>query len=216
MMGLEIAAFLFLTFASEPTQARILAWLALTPESLVRGHVWKLVTTSLLAEGGVAFFFDLLMLWLFIPTLEQWYGPKRFLAFALATTVTGNLASALVGLALAPSFPVLGLSPFIYASIAAYGVLFGSQPVQFFGVIPMKARTLAIGVAVVVALFVLLDRQWVDGAGFFAAMGLAWVLTSGVVTPNLWWLRLRRWRLRRRYQVLDGGQSGLKKKRWMN
>jgi hypothetical protein len=123
-----------------------------------------------------------------------------------------------VGLAIGEPFvPIMGLSAFIYASIAAFGVAYANQPVQFFGVIPIKGKTLAIGITAFLLLFVLLNREWVNGAGFFAAMGLAWAITSGFWQPNVWWLKWRRWRIRRRYQVLDGGASDTPpKKRYLN
>ena len=33
--------------------------------------------------------------------------------------------------------PILGLTPFIYASIVAFGIIYARQPVQFFGVLPL-------------------------------------------------------------------------------
>jgi hypothetical protein len=115
--------------------------------------------------------------------------------------------------------PIYGLTPFIYGSIVAFGVLFSEQPVQLFGVMPIKGRSLALGAAALMALMVLLDKQWVRGAGAFAAMGLAYVMTSGTWTPNLWWLQWKRWRARRKLGVVDGGMSGKKKadkQKWVN
>jgi membrane associated rhomboid family serine protease len=156
------------------------------------------------------------MLWMFVPVLESFWGTRRFLVFFAVTTVVANLAASLTGLAIGqPGIPILGVTAFIYASIAAFGVAFANQPVQFFGVIPIRGRVLAIGISAFLLLFVLLNREWVNGAGFFAAMGAALAITHGVWQPNVWWLRWRKWRLRRRYQVLEGGASD-SKKRYLN
>lgn len=214
LIGLSVGVFLLYLFSSEDTRGRLLEWLALTPDSLGRGHVWKLVTAPLLHVSGMAFFFDMLMLWLFVPVLEDFWGTKRFLTFAVVTSVVGNLAAGLVGIALGSPQVIVGLSAFVYASIAAYGTVFAEHPVQLFGIIPLKGKVLAIGTLAFVTLFVLLERAWVEGAGFYAAMALAWAMTSGFWTPNVWWLKFRHWRLRRRYKVIDGGAD--KKQRWMN
>jgi membrane associated rhomboid family serine protease len=219
LIGIDLAAFLLYTFSGEATKAALVRWLVLTPDSLPRLELWKLATTTFMDPKGMAVFFNLIMLWLFVPALERSYTTRRFVWFFAVTSLVGNLLSALVGLALSPAYQIAGMSPFIYASIAAYGVLFAQQPVHFLGIIPLKGKVVAIGTAAVVALFVVINGSWVDGAGFFGAMGLAALMARGTLafTPNLWWLRFRRWRMRRRYQVLEGCQSDpSKKKRWMN
>lgn len=222
IIGINVGVFLVWLFAGHEAQALIARWLVLTPASLLEGHVWKLVTTSLFNLNAIAFLFDLLMLWLFIPILEQLWGRKRFIRFALITTVVGNLAAALVGIAFgagAGATPIVGLSPFVYATIAAYGVAYAEQPIQFFGVVPMKGKILAIGTAVFVLISVLLNRDWINGAGYFTGMALGWAMTGGRWTPRLWMLQWRRSRLKKRYTVLDGGMREPKRppeKKWLN
>ncbi|MBI4511105.1 MAG: rhomboid family intramembrane serine protease [Deltaproteobacteria bacterium] len=215
LVGLELGFFLLYAFAGDTSRQRLEDWIGLTPRALLGGHLWKLFTTTLLTTRPLSLFFDILMLWMFVPVLEHFWGTRRFVVFVIATSFVGNLVSALVGVAVNPAARIQGLSPFIYASIAAYGVVFARQPVQFFGVFPMRGRTLAIGMAIFLFAFILMERNWVDGSGFFAAMGLAWVMTSGIFQPNVWWLRFRRWRIRRKYTVIDGGASR-ERKRWMN
>lgn len=221
ILGIELAAFLIYLFVGAATQARLDGWLRLTPIDLGHGQVWKLATTILMQDRPLAFFFDMLMLWMFVPVLEQHWGHRRFLRFFVVTSLVANAVSAGVGLLLGGTnmmVPISGISPFIYASIAAYGVVFANQSVQLFGVVPIKGKVLAIGIACVVALFVLIEGKWVLGAGYFAAMGLAVAMTRGLWTPNLWWLKLRRWRIRRKYQVIDGGARTTrdKKNQWLN
>ena len=219
ILALSVGMFLLSAFAGETNKRALVHVLALTPAALADGQVWKLLTTALVSDRLLTLFFDGMMLWLFVPVLERAFGTRRFVRFVLATSVIGNLGAALVGLALAPGHLIIGLSPFIYASIAAFGVVFGDQPVQFFGVVPIRGRQLAIGMICFLSLFIVLERAWVDGAGYFAAMGLAWAMTDGLWQPNVWWQKLRRWRVRRRYTVIDGGEGGRRdkgRKRWMN
>ena len=229
LAAISLGLFLVMLFSSPEVRTRTSVWLTLTPDALRHGHVWKLVTTSLVnldpgGKGGVAFFFDLLMLWLFVPVLEGFWGTPRFLRFVVMTALVGNTVGALVGMLLSPHVPIHGLGSVIFASIAAYGVTFSRQQVQLFGVLPIRGRALALGFAGFLFLMTALNGTWAVGAGHFAAMGFAWLLTSGTWQPEVWRLRFRRWRMRRKVQVMDGGRPSPgstkkpddKKQRWVN
>lgn len=188
-------------------------------------QLWKLATSPLLEVNFIALIFQGFALWMFLPALERWWGTKRFLLFALYTSLVGTVAGTLVGLALGPPQSlalVAGLDPFVFAGIVAYGVLFANQPVQFFGVLPMTGRQLTWGIIAFVALFVILGQQWARGAALAAAMVLAWAMTSDRISPRLWWLKSKQRRLRRHLKVVrgEGGRRGgardEKPKRWMN
>jgi membrane associated rhomboid family serine protease len=220
LVGIVATSFVVFMFAGAAMQGRIADALVLTPYSLFHeGQVWKLATSAVIypPKDVVTFFIDGLMLFMFVPVLERWWGTKRFVTFVIASSIVGNLAAAAVGAALGyATMPIYGLTPFIYGSIVAFGVLFSDQPVQLFGVMPIKGRSLALGAAALMALMVLLDKQWVRGGGAFAAMGLAYVMTTGSFTPNLWWLQWKRWRVRRKLGVVDGGKKKADKQKWVN
>jgi membrane associated rhomboid family serine protease len=226
LVGIVAVGFLVLLFGGAKTGAAFREWFFLTPYSLFHeGQVWKLATSAVLYPPSDVFGFliDGLMLFMFVPVLERWWGTKRFVTFVIASSIVGNLAAAAVGAAIGhPEVLIFGLTPFIYGSIVAFGVLFSEQPVQLFGVMPIKGRSLALGAAALMALMVLLDKQWVRGAGAFAAMGLAYAMTTGSFTPNLWWLKWKRWRVRKKLGVVDGGLGGLggkkkpDKQKWVN
>ena len=186
--------------------------------------LWQLATSPLVETDFVSLLFEAFALWMFLPALERWWGMKRFLVFAAATSLVAVAAGTLVGVLLGGvsyAVPVAGLDPFVFAGIVAYGVLFANQPVQFFGVLPMTGRQLAWGMVAFVALFVVLGQAWVDGAARAAAMITAWAMTAQRGSPRLWWLKFKQYRLRRRsshLKVMSGGVRGGKKdqKRWMN
>jgi membrane associated rhomboid family serine protease len=221
-IAVTVAAFLFYLFAGKATQQQLIEWGALTGDSLLRGHVWKLATTVLIQGSGLTFFFDVLMLWMFVPALERFWGERRFLIFSGVTLLAGNLLAVGVELLLGGPYrlrPIVGITPLIYASIVAFGVVYANQPVQLFGVFPIKGKILAIGTTGVLLLFLLLEQDWIAGASYFGAIGAALAITGGVITPNLWWLKWRRWRIQRRYKVIDGGAGPRRspdKKQWLN
>lgn len=176
--------------------------------------LWTLVTSPLMQDQFVSLLFHGLILWMFVPVLENWWGTRKFLFFALWTSLAGTTVGTLLGLLIGDMTPVMGLDPFIYGCIVAYGVLYGSHPVRFFGVLPMTGRQLMIGIIVVVALFVVLGSRWIQGSAYAAAMLLAWLLTSGKWNPRLWYLRWKHKRLRRHLKVVrDDDES---RQKWIN
>lgn len=217
LIAINVATFLAFAFSGAGVRASLVHWLVLTPGSLLDGHVWKLLSTSLFTTSTFAFVLDLLILWMFMPFLEGEWGTRRFVRFAVITSLVGNLVGCAIGLllgGLATQAPISGMSPFVFAAMVGYGMQFGDRNVQFFGVIPMKGKTLAIGMAAVLVLVTILNQDWVFGGAQIGAMAAAWFLTSGRFTPRLWVLQWRRARLRKRYTVLDGGARG--KKQWLN
>ncbi len=218
LIGINVATFLLYVFATGEVKAGLLRWLVLTPGSLAAGEVWKLVTTIFFNNDGLAFFLDILVLWLFVPTLEAAWGRRRFITFFALTSLVGNLVAALVGIAAGwLPVPIIGMGPFIYGAIAAFGVEWAEQPVQFFGVVPLKGKTMAIGVTVVMLLAVALNGDWLHGAGYLGAIAAALVFAGW--SPRVFILRLRRarqkWRMRK-YTVLRGGGGRDDKPRWLN
>ncbi len=197
------------------SRALMADWLVATSDSVWhQGKIWTLVTSPLLKVDLLSLLFHGLILWLFVPTLERWWGTWRFLKFALWTSLIGTVVGTLAGLALGGPAVIAGLDPFIYATFVAFGMLYADQHVQFFGVLPMTGKQLMIGIIAFVALFVVLGQEWAQGAAFAAAMGLAWILTNGRWTPRLWWLRRKQKRLRRHLKLVRDDEKPPKK--WMN
>jgi membrane associated rhomboid family serine protease len=164
------------------------------------------------------------MLWLFLPALERWWGMKRFLFFAAYVSIPAVAVGTLVGywiggatavkiggVAIAGT-PVNGLDPFIFAGIAAYGVLFSKRKVQFFGVLPMTGKQLAIGITLFTLAFILIGQAWAEGAAMATAMIIAVAVTTGKLAPRLWWLKWRQKRVRRHLKVVNPADEKKKKK----
>lgn len=203
LLFIEVGLSLVYLVSNREAQETLASWLVASADTVWRDYkLWTLVTTSVFEIDFISLIFHALILWMFLPTLERWWGTRKFLLFALWTSLAGNVAATLVGLAFAP-VPIAGLDPFIFASIVAFGLLYAKQPVQFFGVLPMTGRQMMIGIIAFVALFVVIGAQWVLGAGYAAAMVLAWLLVSGKWQPRLWYLRWKHKRARRHLKVVD-------------
>jgi hypothetical protein len=103
--------------------------------------------------------------------------------------------------------PILGLSPFTYAAVVAFGIIYARQPVQFFGVLPLTGRQLMFGFIGFLVLFIGLQGLWAKGAAFAAAMLAAAIMTSKRWSPGLAWKRWKIARARAKLSVIEGGMK---------
>lgn len=192
---------------TDATKAELAPWVVATPAYIFdQGHVWTLVTSPFLELNFVSLVLSLLMLWMFVPTLERFWGTPRFLRFAAITSIVGGLAGVGMGMLLGhKGAAISGLSPFVYASIVAFGILYARQPVEFSFYIRMTGRQLMWGFIGFLVLFVGIQQLWEIGASYAAAMVTAAVMTSKRWSPGLAWKRWRIARARAKLAVIEGG-----------
>jgi len=205
VIGLEIGLSLVWLLSDPATRGTLEEYLSATPENVFdRYRVWTLATGVFLETRFISLVLHGVVMWMFVPTLERFWGTARFYRFFAVTSLAGTLVGTAVGL-LTRSFPINGIDPFIYASIVAFGIVYARQPVQFFGVLPLTGRQLMYGFIGFLVLFVGLQQLWALGAAFAAAMIVAAVMTSKRWSPGLAWRRWRVARARAKLSVLEGG-----------
>jgi membrane associated rhomboid family serine protease len=221
--GLEVGLSLIFLMSDQATRHTIAEYVAATPENVFEHfRVWTLATSPFLELDFIGLLLHVLVLWMFVPTLERFWGTPRFYRFVAVTSLVGTAVGVGVGYLLGQMYvPILGLNPFIDASIVAFGIVYARQPVQFFGVLPLTGRQLMYGYLGFRLLFVVLQQVWVMGAALGAAMLAAAIMTSKRWSPGLAWRRWRIARARARLTVMQGGQGrGLKpkpdEKKWLN
>jgi membrane associated rhomboid family serine protease len=217
LLFVEVGLSLIYLLSNPEAKHQLASWLVTSTDQVWRDFkIWTLLTSAVFEIDFVALIFHGLILWMFLPTLERLWGTRKFLLFALWTSLAGNTVGTLAGLALG-SVPLAGLDPFIFASFVAFGILYGKQPVQFFGVIPMTGKQMMIGICAFVGLFIVIGQQWVLGVSYVAAMVTGWMLVSGTWHPRLWYTRWKHKRARRRLGVVRGGASrGASRDQWLN
>jgi membrane associated rhomboid family serine protease len=218
--GLEIGLSLVWLLSSPDARITMSQYLEATPTNVFEhGRVWTLVTSVFLEHGFINLLLHAMVLWMFVPTLERFWGTPRFYRFFAVTSVLGTLAGTLLGFALGLDQPISGLSPFMYASIVAFGIVYARQPVQFFGVLPLTGRQLMYGFIGFLILFITLQQFWQLGAAFAAAMIAAALMTSKRFSPGLAWRRWRIARARAKLSVIDGGTKPSRPRdehKWLN
>ena len=211
---LQLGLSLVYLLCSDPAKATLAEWVVATPSQVFEhGKVWTLVTSPLLEIDFFSLLLGLVMLWLFVPTLERFWGTPRFFRFFAITALAGMVGGLLAGEATGRDVLIFGLAPFILAATVAFGVIYARTPVQFFGVLPLTGRQLMYGFLAVYSLMTVLGRQWELFAAFAAACLAAAILTSKRWSPALAWKKWRIARARRRLSVLEGGAKPRPKKR---
>jgi len=211
--GLQLGLSLVWLLCDKSTRLQILEWTAASPSTVIdHGRVWTLVTSPFLEVDFIGLLMHVIVLWMFVPTLERFWGTARFYRFVAVTSIVGTVFGTSLGYLIGTPVAILGLNPFIYSSIVAFGIVYARQPVQFFGVLPLTGRQLMYGFIGFLVLFVGLQQKWAEGAAFAAAMVAAALMTSKRWSPGLAWRRWRIARARAHLSVMTGGQPGLKGK----
>lgn len=221
--GIQLGLSLVYLLSNDAGRATLETWLVAAPSQVFEhARVWTLVTSPLLEPNVLTLILNLFVLWAFVPTLERFWGTPRFYRFVAITSIAGTIAGCAVGQLIGMNTAVVGLSPFILASIVAFGVIYARQPVQFFGVLPLTGRQLMYGFIAFFALFVVLQQLWEDGAAMAAAGAVAALITSKQWSPGLAWRRWRIARARKRLSVIEGGAPRPRggkprdEQRWLN
>lgn len=205
VLGIELGVSLIYLLSNKDARSTIDEWaLAFPSNVLEHGRVWTLISSPLIETNFISLLMLGLVMWMFIPTLERFWGTARFYRFVIATSLAGTVCGTLVGWLIGSEQPIAGLTPFIYASFVAFGIVYARQPVQFFGVLPLTGRQLMLGIIGFVTLFVVLQQHWALGAAYAGAMLTAAVMVSKF-SPGLAWKKWRIQRARAKLTVMQGG-----------
>jgi membrane associated rhomboid family serine protease len=126
------------------------------------GQVWRFLTFQFLHADIGHLFFNMLSLFFFGPMVENYLGPRRYLAFYLICGVAGAaMYIVLYSLGLLipdPYVPLIGASAGIFGVLlAAVQIAPDTRVLLMFPPIPMKLRTLA-WVMIAIAAFTIFRR----------------------------------------------------------
>ncbi len=123
--------------------------------------------------------------WFIGSHLEAIWGPRRYLGLVLGAAALGYLALALLGLVVpgALLFMTGGTGPADLAAVVGFGVVFGRQPVQLFGALPISARGVAGLAAALMLLGPVLRGHWPQAIPTAVAALAALLLASRWRSP---------------------------------
>jgi membrane associated rhomboid family serine protease len=151
LLIINVAVFL-VAIIVRPLGVFIYDWLQLDATSLARTlQFWRLITYQFLHDpqsfGHI--FFNMLGLYFLGPTLERYWGSRRFLGFYLGCGLAGGVFYLLlVTLNWLEPIPMVGASGAILGLLAACAIMF-PHFVVFILIFPVPIRIAAIGLAII-------------------------------------------------------------------
>lgn len=187
------------------------SWLALSPDRLARGQVWRLITFQFLHADHLHFLLNSLMLYLIGRPVEEALGSRRLVESYFMAGVAGGILHVMLAW-LAPSYfnhPVVGSSAGILGLLAVLCLLDPDRVFLLMFVLPVRARYL-LGGAVGIALFFVLvpadtgQAQAAHLGGILAGIGYV----HGFVRPERTLFDWRRYGRTIRRRELVGAASG--------
>lgn len=194
----------------------------LTPYAVTHGFfLWQPFTYLFLHAGFFHILFNLYVLWVFGPDVEQAWGGKQFLFYYFLTGAGAGFVDVLLG----PSSPVMtiGCSGALFGVMVAYAVLFPNRIIYYL-VIPMKAKWFV----AIMAVIELVDLFGAPNSGVsyiahVSGLAIGYIYLRGFRFPTGFRRQLDDWkraRLRRQFEIYMRDQNQKKKddetNRWIN
>lgn len=195
-------------------------WLGLVPALVVeRWWLWQPVTYMFQHGGLFHLLFNMLALWMFGVELERLWGTRFFVRYYFVSGVGAAVTTLLLSLlpfrfadAMYGSVTV-GASGAIYGLLLAYALTYPHRPIYLYLVFPIPARVFVIIIGAISFLSSVTDvRGGVAHAAHLGGLVVGYVYLVGrrghlVSTVRSQWLRWRMARLRKRFDVHNGGRS---------
>jgi membrane associated rhomboid family serine protease len=183
--------------------------LALVPNALLTGQIWRLVTYPLVNISIFSVLWDLLLVWSFGSEVEPRWGSRRFAAFLLLASASAAVLGVATAQWLLPASAFgggSGFAPPLVALIVAWTLEGPSLPTNFFGILPMTRLGFA-AIALALVVFGELEQSRSLSRLVFVLGGLpvAWLFVRGFRGGGPRLPRFRRFRFlgrRRAFRVV--------------
>lgn len=179
--------------------------LALLPEAIWRGQIWRLVTWPFIQGGPLPLIFACVVLHVFGSDLRRAWGPVGFLRYVAGIVLVVGIGTSLLALVLPSAWdlPQLGGMVLGDALVIAWARLFPDRPVSIYFVLIVRGRALVsviVGATVTFAVFYGISWMLPE------LLGVAAALLHGARPPRRWRLKLKRAWTRRKLRVVRGSR----------
>jgi len=133
-----------LTVPPNHEESLVDAWLALDPNAVAHGEIWRLVTYAFLHNrySLLHLVFNMLALWFFGRALEPLYGSREFVWFYLVAALVGGIGFTIWGFTLGLPHLVVGASGAVMAVFMLFARHYPHEKVCIFGLICIEAQWL--------------------------------------------------------------------------
>lgn len=202
-----LVVYLAQSFTRQSTGMFLERWFGLTiGDGLAFKQPWRWITYQYLHGDAGHFFFNMIGLFFFLPTLEMLWGWRKAFAFYTAGGVVAGIAYALLVLTM-PSFVrqgwLIGASGSIFAAMGAVALLSPNRQIILL-VFPVPIR---IAVALFGAFFLLASLTNQDLSSAAHLGGLAFGFFAPYLAGPILNKKMRAWQKRRIQSVLASEQA---------
>jgi membrane associated rhomboid family serine protease len=141
-------------------------YLALTAGGIFRGKIWQLATYSFIESGGLALFFDGLVVLFIGSSIERERGTGAFFVLWFIAAAACGLLWVIISRLAGVTLPGAGATSCVYGLIAVFGVIFNRRKfLAFFWM--AEARYISIALIVVGIILNIpqpMNWIWISGA----------------------------------------------------
>jgi hypothetical protein len=137
-----IAATVIVSIIAAVDNGWVMKWLALAPDRVLHGEIWRLVSWTLIARTPVALVVIGWLLYKFGGELAAQWGEPRLRSVAVQIAVVSGLATCAVALLIGKHDPHTCSSLTMVPLVILWGRQYPDRDVVLYGMIPLKAAGL--------------------------------------------------------------------------
>lgn len=155
--------------------------LVLSVPGIQAHYYWQFLTYALVTPSILTLAFNLFLIWAFSGPLIERFGTPSYLLLTASSTLLGGLAGYALLTLTHSVIPLLDCTPLLYGLLAAWLIANPDSLLWLFFAIPLKSRTLLLGLIGL--------NLWTDlaaGAYAHAAASLAGALTGALFAEFIW------------------------------
>jgi membrane associated rhomboid family serine protease len=181
--------------------------LALVPDRVWHGELWRLVTWPFVAASPLGLLFALLELYWFGGGLLDAWSSRRLLRFVIAIVGIAGVGTCLLALVVPMAWwvPYLGTTALGNAILIAYGLEFPRAQIRIWLIAVISGEALAYGLLALTVLFAIFYGVAMVLPALIAAIATYIYMTGA---PARWWRDFQRSRSRGKLWVFPGDRHG--------
>ncbi len=155
-----VVLLLLSAFAPSSYSERVITWSILSPEGILRGHVWQLLTYGFIQGSPLNFLFAMLGIYFLGTAVEERIGSRRFMEMFFSGLIGAGILGFLLSLTkVVAQGPAFGSGPAANAILMVFFLLYREAPIMLFPIpIPIPVKYIVIFTAAVEGAYLLLTH----------------------------------------------------------
>ena len=177
-------------------------------------QIWQIFTHPFIhnPRSPISFLINCLVFYFFATPIENAFGARRFLILFYLSALGGALCGLTFSSVSGFNAPFLGMLPSVLSMIVIFGLLSPESTILLMFVLPIKAKYLSYGTALITFL-TFLAKANPHAAFHFGGIIFGYIYFKGpknIFDPNLIYTKYLEWQLKKKrshFKVLDGNKK---------